>query len=171
MVSAGGLTVLNQTMGNTSTFAYYDVPPLPYANPGDGIVGFCFQGDSVFMPQPLPWFYNLCAQKIIDVCRFGLAFGTFRLLPNSIPLTLPIQERPVLASSLLASTPRKSSMDLLSLFPTSAATCPTRLWAMSPWTTRLSCRTKPSLWMSVPITSSRLSPKHSSSSSFSTTRP
>lgn len=75
---------MNQTIGNTTTFAYYDVPPLDFANPGSGIIGFCFQGDSVFHPQPLPWFWSLCSQGLIEACRFGLAFGMTaeaRLLP------------------------------------------------------------------------------------------
>ncbi|KPI36780.1 uncharacterized protein AB675_11742 [Cyphellophora attinorum] len=76
LVSAGGLTVTNQTIGNSTSFEYFDVPPLSSANPGDGIVGFCFQGDSVFEPPALPWFFNLCSQKLISACRFGLAFGT-----------------------------------------------------------------------------------------------
>jgi hypothetical protein len=74
-VNGGGLSVTNQTFGVTDSFAYYDVPALPYANPGQGIIGFCFQGDSAFEPQAVPWFYNLCSQGLVSACRFALAFG------------------------------------------------------------------------------------------------
>jgi hypothetical protein len=75
-VSGGGLSVTNQTLGVTTSFEYFDVPPLPYGNTGQGIIGFCFQGDSAFEPPAVPWFYNLCNQGLISVCRFALAFGT-----------------------------------------------------------------------------------------------
>lgn len=59
------LTVPNQELGNTTS------PSTP-SFPHDGLVGFAF--GSAF--NGTPWFLNLCSEKKVDECRFGLAYRT-----------------------------------------------------------------------------------------------
>ncbi|KAF2484716.1 aspartic peptidase domain-containing protein [Neohortaea acidophila] len=63
-------------MGNVSSWKYIDVPTLPYANQGKGIIGFLGSGASSFKPQAPSWFANLARHNLISEHRFGLAFGT-----------------------------------------------------------------------------------------------
>lgn len=74
-MTSGGLTVVDQPMGNITSFKYFDVKPLPYANQGQGIIGFAGPGSSSFHPPAPSWFFNLCHNKAISACRFGFAFG------------------------------------------------------------------------------------------------
>jgi hypothetical protein len=74
-VTAGGLTVVDQAVGNATSFKYFDVKRLPFANPGQGIIGFAGPGSSSFKPAARSWFYNLCHNKAISVCKLGLVFG------------------------------------------------------------------------------------------------
>ena len=75
VVSAGGLSVTDQAMGNMSTYSYADTKPLPYAVQGQGIIGFAGASSSSFNPQAPSWFYNLCHKKLISECKLGLVFG------------------------------------------------------------------------------------------------
>ena len=74
-VTAGGLTVNEQPQGQAKTFKYFDVPQLPYPNQGQGIIGFGGPGSSSFHPQSSSWFWNLCAEQKLKVCKLGLLFG------------------------------------------------------------------------------------------------
>lgn len=76
IVTSGNLTVQEQPMGESTSFKYFDVKPLPYADQGDGIIGFLGAHSSSFNPPARSWIFNLCGTKAISDCRFGLAFGT-----------------------------------------------------------------------------------------------
>ena len=68
VVSAEGLTVSNQILGAASA----PTDPVPF--PHDGLIGFA--GVEASASDSTPWFSNLCSQKKVSSCRFGLAFGT-----------------------------------------------------------------------------------------------
>lgn len=74
-VTSAGLTVKNQAMGQIHTYKYFDVPQLPYAMQGDGIIGFAGPTSSSFSPGANSWFWNLCDNKSISQCKLGLLFG------------------------------------------------------------------------------------------------
>lgn len=77
-VTVGGLTVKHQALANITAYKFFDLDgaQAPHrALARDGIIGFGSQNGSTFTPQAESWFYNLCAQKSVDECRFGLAFG------------------------------------------------------------------------------------------------
>lgn len=74
-VTAAGLTVNNQAVGNCTKFSFQDIAPLPEPNPGDGIIGFAGPKESGFNPPAKSWFWNLCENKAISECKLGLLFG------------------------------------------------------------------------------------------------
>lgn len=68
LVGIAGLNVYNQEFGTIGT----SDPSVQF--PHAGLVGFGGQDESAF--NGTPWFQNLCDQKKIPQCRFGLAFNT-----------------------------------------------------------------------------------------------
>lgn len=83
-VTAGGLTVDEQPIGQMKTTKYFDVPKPSHPHQGQGIIGFAGPKGSNFQPKSNSWFWNLCAEKKLKVCKLGLLFGeseTLRLRP------------------------------------------------------------------------------------------
>ena len=72
-MSFAGLTAKTQTIANVLS-----TPPPNNSTitkfPHDGLVGFAGLAESELGATPL--FTNLCNQKSVAACRFGLAFGT-----------------------------------------------------------------------------------------------
>jgi hypothetical protein len=63
-VSAAGLTVKEQALGAATSFKYFDVKPLPYADQGNGIIGFIGSKSSSFHPPARSWVrISTCASK------------------------------------------------------------------------------------------------------------
>lgn len=63
-----GLAVAEQAIGLTA------LPASPPAYPLDGLIGFAGPLSDVLNSST--WFLNLCAQRTVDECRFGLALDT-----------------------------------------------------------------------------------------------
>lgn len=62
------LTYAAQILGSITS------PKTPDTFPHDGLMGFTSPDQSALGAKS--WFYNLCAQKSLSACRFGLAFNT-----------------------------------------------------------------------------------------------
>ena len=79
-VSIAGLTVEEQPVGNCTSFSFKDIAPLREPNPGDGIIGFGGPKSSGFKPPAKSFFWNLCDNKAISVCKLGLLYGKLSLI-------------------------------------------------------------------------------------------
>ena len=77
-MTSGGLTIDEQPLGEKKTSQYFDVPPPKHPNQGDGIIGFSIPHESHLQPKSNSWFWNLCAEKKLKLCKLGLLFGELK---------------------------------------------------------------------------------------------
>jgi hypothetical protein len=77
VVSAAGLSVPDQAIGSVKTHKFIDVKPGFHPWTRTGVIGFSEPYRSTFTPQSGSWFWNLCHNKAISECRFGLLFDEY----------------------------------------------------------------------------------------------